>query len=153
MRLLIDTNVIMDFLLARKDFGPAARDVIRLAETDDALEFVSASAVTDIFYIIERELRKQDTEGKLPRREKSTKTQQMIRDLLTLVAILPVTASDVDHALALGWRDFEDAVQYAVAVSNNVDYIISRNGDDYENKSIPVVSPAEFLEIYNKSKE
>lgn len=152
MKLLIDTNVIMDFLLAREPFGPAAREVVRLAEEDKTIEFVSASAVTDIFYSIERAFRKEDPNGESSKREKSARTQNMIRDLCTLISILPVTPKDIDYALELNWQDFEDAVQYAVAVSNDMDYIISRNGSDYEVQKIPVVSPSEFLQIYSEAK-
>ena len=144
MRLLIDTNVILDVLLNRAEFGATAAKVLELAETDSALEFVSASAITDIYYVIKRGLQTSDTQQE----STSFQAQRIVGKLREVVTILPVTDADIDYALALRWKDFEDAVQYAVALANDIDYIITRNADDFELKYIPSVSPKEFLAIY-----
>ena len=57
MNLLIDTNVILDVLLNREPFSREAYEVLRLAQREDIQEFVSASAITDIYYIINRNLK------------------------------------------------------------------------------------------------
>ena len=54
MRILIDTNVILDVLLKRSPFYETAIEVLKLSARDDIQEFVSASAITDIYYICER---------------------------------------------------------------------------------------------------
>ena len=74
--------------------------------------------------------------------------QELIRGLLlTVIGILPVTETDIDHAINRHWRDFEDAVQYSVAESNGVDYIISRDVNGFEETSIPCYSPTGFLRM------
>ena len=70
--------------------------------------------------------------------------------MLKFLTILDVGKKDIETALSLQWKDFEDAVQYAVALSNNVDFIISRNSKDFESNEIPVLSPKEFLELINR---
>ena len=134
MRLLIDTNVILDYLLARQGFQDDAVQVFSLAAYDDTYEFVSSSAVTDIFYHVNKEL------------HDSFAAQNKLRDLLKILTVLDVTQMDVMKALELHWKDFEDAVQYAVAMANHVDVIITRNRKDFEGGLIPVLSPQEFLD-------
>ena len=133
MRLLIDTNVILDYLLTREGFHEQAKAVFDLAEYAGDFEFVSSSAVTDIFYHLNRALRD------------SFESQNQIRKLINLVSVLNVTEQDIRAALDMRWKDFEDAVQYAVALANHVDAIITRNFKDFEYTDIPVLTPAEFL--------
>lgn len=64
------------------------------------------------------------------------------------ISILSVTEADIDKAFSRDWKDFEDAVQYTVAESNNVDCIITRNQKDYEEDRIPIYTPQEFIEKY-----
>ncbi|MCR4935218.1 MAG: PIN domain-containing protein [Oscillospiraceae bacterium] len=133
MRLLIDTNVILDYLLARTGFEEDAGRVFSLAAYDETYEFVSSSAITDIFYHVNKEL------------HDSFAAQRKLQDLLQIMTVLDVTQADILKALALHWRDFEDAVQYAVALANRVDIIITRNKKDFESGSIPVMTPKDFL--------
>ena len=65
------------------------------------------------------------------------------------ISILPVTEADIDKAFSRNWKDFEDAVQYTVAETNNVDCIITRNKKDFEEDNIPKYEPTEFLEKFN----
>lgn len=87
MRLLIDTNVILDYLLSRENFREQAKQVLDLAQYSGDFEFVSSSAVTDIFYLVKKELKS------------SFEAQEEIRGLLTFVSILTVTEQDIRAAL------------------------------------------------------
>ena len=139
MKLLLDTNVILDFLLNRKPFGADAKAILDMAASYDNIEYVSSSAITDIFYMLRKDLKD------------SYLTQDKIADLISVIHVLKVTDEEIATALALRWKDFEDAVQYSVALTNNVDYIISRNARDFELRDIPVYTPGEFIE-YIKAK-
>ena len=134
MRLLIDTNVILDYLLSREGFHEQARAVFDLVKYKKDFEFVSSSAVTDIFYHLNKALRN------------SFEAQDQISELIDVLSILNITEQDIRAALKLRWKDFEDAVQYAVALSNGVDAIITRNAKDFERQDIPVLTPGEFLD-------
>ncbi|MBQ9413212.1 MAG: PIN domain-containing protein [Oscillospiraceae bacterium] len=133
MKLLIDTNVILDYLLARPGFYDDAFRVFSLAAFDETYEFVSSSAVTDIFYHVKKEL------------HDSYAAQNKVRELLRIITVLDVTQTDILKALELHWKDFEDAVQFAVALANHVDVIITRNQNGFENTMIPALSPSDFL--------
>ena len=139
MKLLIDTNVILDFLLSRanKDY---AKKIFELTLDNDTYEYLSSSSITDIFYIINKQTKD------------SLKTQSLIRKLLTFISISNVTEKEINMALDMAWIDFEDAVQYSVAKSNNVDVIITNNKKDYEKNDISIMTAKEFLDsIENNS--
>ena len=140
MRLLIDTNVILDYLLSREGFREQAKEIFDLVKYGEHFEVLSSSAVTDIFYHLNREFRN------------SFKAQEQIRELMKIVSILTVSEQDIRTALDMRWKDFEDAVQYAVALSNRVDAVISRNVRDFEGHEIPVMTPDEFLTMIHRGK-
>lgn len=137
MRLLIDTNVILDYLLARAGYEQDAKRVFSLAAYDESYEFVSSSAVTDIYYHVNKEL------------HNTFEAQNRLRELLQILTVLDVTQENILQALDMRWKDFEDAVQYAVALANHIDIVITRNKKDYESNAIPVMTPGEFLFLLN----
>ena len=67
--------------------------------------------------------------------------------MLTAVHIVAVTEDEIKAALHLSWKDFEDAVQYAVASSVEMDGIITRNKGDYSQSALNVWSPQEFMDL------
>lgn len=98
MRLLIDTNVVLDVLLKRQPFFETAGDVLKLCERDDIQEYVSASAVTDIYYIANKMMKDKPA------------VRSMLNKLFQVVSIAAVSEDEIVHALALEWNDFEDSV-------------------------------------------
>ena len=136
MRILLDTNIILDYLGANQGFSDEAEAVFDLAEQRKDIKFVSSSAVTDILYVLRRAVKDKD------------EVRNKFRALRNYIDILPVTGADIDKAFDRNWKDFEDAVQYTVAESNGVDCIITRNKNDFEETTIPSMTPAEFFEKY-----
>lgn len=148
MRLLIDTNIVLDFLLRRNGTVPA-KDLFERALLHGDDEFVTASSVTDIMYIFnlsEEKRNKELPEGqKLTKHQIAMEVQRKMESLLSFLKILPVTNANIHEALALKWDDGEDALQYIVALRNNMDVIITRNKKDFADSSIQVMTPDEFL--------
>jgi predicted nucleic acid-binding protein len=139
MKILVDTNVILDALLQRPDFYDNSRAVFKLVEQRYIDGGISASAFTDIFYLVNKKI-------------KNVETGYTIADTLTAIfTITPVFEDTIKAALGLRWKDFEDAVQYTVAGENNFDCIITRNIDDYENPAIPCYRPTDFLSFFQES--
>ena len=138
MKVLVDTNVILDVLLHRVPFYGDSRAVYDLVEERKISGCVSSSAVTDIFYLAHRELK--DT-GIL---------YAMIDTLAADFTIAPVLESTIKDALALRWKDFEDAVQFAAARESGAEYLITRNMTGYETSAIPCVSPAAFIALMRR---
>ena len=95
--------------------------------------YVSASAITDIYYIANQTLRNK------------TAIKNLLSKLVQIVSIASVSESEIKHALTLTWNDFEDSVQYSVALLQEMDGIVTRNPDDYEEAIIKIWLPEELL--------
>jgi len=133
MRILIDTNVLLDVMLCRNNFYPDSRAVFEIVETNEINAFVSAVSMTNSFYILRKF--KQNIDD----------VYSLMDDLSALFAIAPVTENTIKNAMALRWKDFEDAVQFMSAQEANVKYIITRNKPDFEIFEIPCLSPTEYI--------
>ena len=133
MKYLIDTNIILDVLLKREPFYNDSASILTLSRQEDIILYVSASSITDIYYIAYQTLRNKE------------KVKQMLRKLLKIVLIAGVLGDEIRNALALSWRDFEDSVQYSVALLQEMDGIVTRNPSDYKESEIKVWRPEEFL--------
>jgi predicted nucleic acid-binding protein len=133
MKVLIDTNVALNKLLKQPDFFAGSNAIFNLAEIGQITGYISASAVTDVYYIARKSL------GKAAARE-------AINHLLRVFSPATVTGDDIYKALDLEWDDFEDSVQYSVGEGLAVDYIVTRNTQDFVSGSIPAVTPEQFIE-------
>ena len=133
MRMMIDTNIILDVLIRRTEFYEYSKSVLKLCEERKIEGFISASAVTDIFYITRRALGSVED------------TYRVMNSILNIVRILTVTNEDVIKAFQVKARDFEDCLMATCALSNKCDGIITRNKKDFETFGIEVHRPDEFL--------
>ena len=135
MKLLIDTNVVLDVLLKREPFFKAATEVLNLAQRSDVREYVSASAITDIYYIARRQMKDHAA------------VKDLLKRLLMVVSVAAVSGQEIENALSLAWTDFEDSVQYSVALLNEMDGIVTRNPADYQGSNIQIWLPEQLLEM------
>lgn len=133
MKVLIDTNVIIDALQSREEFLEDARRVILGVGDYDG--YITASSITDIFYL----------QSKYYRDKKEAK--EKLEELLEIFGVLDVTEEDCRGALRGRMVDFEDAVLVEVAMRNGVDIIVTRNKKDFKGASVEVLTPREFLEV------
>ncbi len=136
MRLMIDTNILLDVLIHRDDFYDNSKAVLTLCEEHTVQGFVSASAITDIFYITRRALC--STED----------TYKVISSILDIVRILTVTNEDVINAFQAKAKDFEDCLMATCAKSNKCDGIVTRNKKDFLTFRITLYSPEELLQLF-----
>lgn len=132
MRLLIDTNVILDVFMRREPFFADSYRAMRAAAEKEYECFLSASAATDIYYILRKHL-------KSPEEAKAR-----LRDLAQLAQFTDVQPADIDAALAADMPDFEDAVVDAVAVRIGADYILTRNTKDFAGAGTHAIAPIDF---------
>ena len=132
MKLMIDANIILDVLQARK---PHLRDsalVWKLCETDQDTGYVSALSFANLVYVMRKEL---DPEG----------IENVFRQLQIIFHFTDLSAADITKAISLKWNDFEDALQSASAARLKADYIITRNVKDYVGSQIVALTPEEYL--------
>ena len=140
MRIMIDTNVLLDVLIHRDVFFDDSKAVLKLCEDRVIQGFVSASAVTDIFYITRKAL------GSIE------DTYQVIGSLLNIVRVLTVTNEDVLLAFQTRARDFEDCLLAVCAKSNKCDGIVTRNKKDFLNFGVALYTPSELLRLFADGK-
>ena len=140
MKVLIDSNVVLNKLLMQPDFFAGSNTIFILAETGYITGYISASAVTDIFYITGKSLGKAEA-------------HKAIKKMLDVFRPATVTGEDIYKALELEWNDFEDSVQFVVGESLSVDYIITRNTKDFSSANIPAITPEQFIETITDIKE
>ena len=134
MRVMIDTNILLDVLIHRDEFYEDSRAVLKLCENQAVQGFVTASAITDIFYITRKAL------GSVE------ETYKIIGSILNIVRILTVTNEDVIQAFQEKAKDFEDCLMATCAKANHCDGIVTRNAKDFLNFGITLYSPSELLD-------
>ncbi len=134
MKVLVDTNIILDVLCNRLEFVEASSKVWKLCELDIIDGFISALSVTNIVYILRKELTPQ-------------KTQEMINIIALIFKIVDLKAVDLKNASDTYSSDFEDAVQISQANRIGADYIITRNIRDFKESKVSAVKPVDFLKI------
>lgn len=133
MKLLIDTNVILDLVLNRTNAAASASLFRKISIAKDSA-YITASSVTDLFYIIRKETHNINF------------SYSIMEKILKMVSVITVTESDICTALMLKWNDFEDCVQYVAARRNDIDYIITNNTKDFKNSVIPAIIPKDFYQ-------
>ena len=136
MKLLIDTNVVLDVLLRREPFFRTAAEVLNLTQLDEVREYVSASTITDIYYIANKQMKDRDA------------VRDLLKRLLMVVSVAAVSEREIQNALNLAWGDFEDSVQYSVALLNKMDGIVTRNPSDYQEANMRIWLPEQALELF-----
>ena len=137
MRVIIDTNVLIDYFQDRKMYADAAETILRLCSINEIDGYVSALSIPNLVYVMRKELTK----------EKIKKVLSTIEIVLT---IEDLKAEDIPEALDTGIDDFEDSLQAVCATRVCADYIITRNEKDFKNSNVPPISPIDFINKYRK---
>jgi len=138
MRVVFDTNVIVDAIAARQPFGLEAEELLLMVSENKMEGFLTANSVTDIYYVIRRNL-------------SEDKAREIIRYILYSLDIAVVSGEDCWDALNYPLKDFEDSLVAVCAEKIKADCIISRD-DAFLKAEIPVkvFSPAEFLASFGE---
>lgn len=132
MNLFLDANVVLDVLARREPWVHDSAALLALIDTGKPRGVIAAHTITTLHYLLSKHLNR-------------SKASAALVDLVDLVGIAPVDDAVIRRGLALGWSDFEDAIQAVCALKAEVDYFVTRNPQDFSALSIPVVSPAEVL--------
>lgn len=133
MKVLIDTNVVLDVLCKREGFYEDAAKIMKYCEVNKITGVISALTIPNIVYIMRKELDAQ-------------KTRDVIEKLQLVFTVADLKADDIKKALSMDFKDFEDALQSACASRIKADYIITRNIRDFVNSKVTAIKPTELLE-------
>ena len=135
MKLLLDTNVVVDYLNRREPFYEKTRLLMIAGRVGEFDLWITSSQVTDLIYI----LSDGGTRSLVP------DVLERLRGLCTFVSVHPVSESEVDLMLASRWKDPEDALIFESALRMRADAIITRNQKDFEGAMVKVCDCAEFF--------
>lgn len=136
MKLFLDTNVLIDFILERPLFYQPAAMIVSLAAERKIDICVSAlSVVTANFICIER--------CKMP----LDVYRRKVDFLRNFIEVCSVDSSDVNSSYEANWKDFEDGVQYFSAIRSGVDYLVTRNVKDFEENDLRVITVHEACRL------
>ncbi|MGB3494674.1 MAG: PIN domain-containing protein [Elainellaceae cyanobacterium] len=131
-RVLFDSDVLLDVLAQRQPFVVASTQALDTATRPDTQGYVSGHAVTNIFYILRRQVG-------------SETARQHLSRLLQQLQVASVTDEAIRAALQNAMADFEDAVTSEAANAAEIEIIVTRNTPDFVASSVSAVSPEEFL--------
>lgn len=131
-RIFVDTNIVIDLLAKREPFYKSAQELFTLGDRKVLQLSISALTFANAYYSILRH-------------HKDINARKHLANFKVLVNVLAVDDKCIDLALASDFDDFEDGLQYFVALENQSEVIITRNKKDFRSARIPVMSAEEFL--------
>lgn len=135
MRILIDTNVILDALTGRQPHFDDADKIIKLCADKKVQGYLAAHSISNIFYILRKDLPIEDR-------------RIVLLNLCEILEVEGVDSRKVKSALNRGdFKDLEDCIQNECAAAIKADYIVTRNKKDFENSTVLAILPQEFLDM------
>ena len=137
MKVFVNNDVILDILLKRKEFVYSSK-VLEYIKKGLVQGFTSPIIFTNTFFLIAKTRNK-------------NLAWKALRKLRLLFKLTKVTDKIVDQALASGFRDFEDTLQYYSAIDSKVKYLVTKNKKDYLGEEVVIISPYELLAIMEKN--
>jgi predicted nucleic acid-binding protein len=128
VKVLVDTNIILDVALERQPFFEASEQVLAFAEQGQITGYISASTFGDLYYVI--------------RKNKGRESAlDFLRKVSCFCRVATVDQAVVSMALTATFRDFEDAIQYSTAVMSQLDAIVTRNSQDFFEAALRIITP------------
>lgn len=139
MKMLLDTNIVLDVLMDRMPFADSATELFSRVEDGTIIGYVCSTTITTVYYLAAK------TVG-------APRAQEEIRKLLTLFEVAPVNRHVLESALVAGFEDFEDAVIHEAACYVGAEAIVTRNQKDFKKSRIVVHSAEEMAKILSANK-
>lgn len=138
LRIFIDTNILLDYLLIRKPFEKSAREIVNLCQNEIVYGAISPGSIADMFFIMRKDVSEQDRRA-------------MLLDLCGIFHVEGMDGYKTVSALQNdSFHDFEDCLQMECAVSFGANYIITRNVKDYAASVVPCMEPDTFCSFVTK---
>jgi predicted nucleic acid-binding protein len=129
---LLDTNIVLDIALERREFFEKSKELLLLINELKIPVFLTATTVTDIYYILKK------SKG-------HELTIAFLKGLFDFIDICGVNKESILNALNSEFHDFEDAVQSFSASEIELRTIITRNVSDFEKSKLKVLTPSAFI--------
>lgn len=133
-KIFVDTNIVLDLLGRRFDFYEDSQDLFTYAIDNNVKLVVSTLTFANTHYILKEQL-------------KISKVRSSLRKFKTLVEVAAFDDKILELALEEEFKDFEDGIQYYIAIENSCEALITRNKKDFSNSTIPVLNAKEFVQM------
>lgn len=133
MKVLIDTNIILDVLCNKKEFIEDSLKVFKYCEANLIDGSISALSIPNIVYIMRKEL-------------DNNRIKEILTTLTSLFTVIDLRETDLMKAADLDFADYEDALQSICASRAKVNYIVTRNIKDFKNSPVPAIKPSELFD-------
>jgi predicted nucleic acid-binding protein len=134
MKVLFDTNVVLDVLMNREPFADAAAELLSKVENGSVAGYLCATTITTIYFLIAKELG-------------AARAHTEVKKLTALFEIASINRPVLESALDKHFADFEDAVLHESAKYAAADAIVTRNPKDFKRAEMPVYTSAELVKI------
>jgi predicted nucleic acid-binding protein len=133
MRVILDTNIVIDAFASRVPFNEDAEKIILYAAARRISAAITASTASDIYYLTRKYLKNEE------------QTVAAMKKLFTIVDIIAVNRMDCMNAFHTGITDYEDSLLYVCAKKWESAYILTRNPYDFKKSDIPILTSSEFV--------
>ena len=130
--IFVDTNIIIDLLAKRDLFYKDAQALFTLSDKKEIQLCISSLSFANAYYSIVKH-------------HKDIDAKKYLAKFKVLVKVLPLEDKAIELALVSDFNDFEDGLQYFIAMDNESDIIITRNKKDFKNAKIPVMTAGEYI--------
>ncbi|MCK5542450.1 MAG: PIN domain-containing protein [Desulfobacterales bacterium] len=134
MKILFDTNIVLDVMLGREPFAEPASQLMSLVESGKMVGLLCATTITTIHYLSTKMIG-------------SKKAQNKIKTLMMLFEIAAVNRSVIEDALIAQFIDFEDAVIYQAACHAGAEIIVTRDPKGFKRSKLPIYNANEMLKM------
>ncbi len=132
-RILIDTDVILDFFFDRLPFSENSAKILSMCESKEISGFITPVIISNVYYLLRQTA-------------KHEKVIEKLKLLISITEILVINRDAIVQALNSDFKDFEDALQnYSAEINQEIEIIITRNTKDYKNSSLSVMTPDNYL--------
>lgn len=133
---LLDSDVVLDFLLKRTPFNVVAKELFTLALNEKIEICISSLAIANIYYLLQKAIGKAES-------------LILLREILNFSKILSVGQHEILEAIISDFLDLEDSIQHQTALNNTkIKGVITRNIKDFKKSKLPVYSPESFLSLF-----
>ncbi len=135
VKVLFDLNIILDVLQKREPFYADSARALACAETGRVQGLVAPHSLTTLFYLVAKD-------------QSPGAARVTLTGLLQFLSVAPLDGTNIEQALNLPYRDFEDAVQMASAAQCKAEYLVTRNERDFQPALVTVLGPVELIALF-----
>ncbi len=145
MKVLIDTNVIVDVLQQREPWCNEGNQIFMAVACNEITGCITAKQAADIHFFSRKQFKGEENVDQ--------KAREVISKLFSLFEVLDTLSVDCQNALGVANNDYEDAILIETALRTGADCIVTRNTADFASSQVRVLSPGDFLKLLSSEAE